>query len=524
MSVSAIVMLLTLFSSKTANGSNILFLSPITAPSHSNFFKPVVNALVDRGHSVTFWNGLKPQSNLNQTNLRLLYSPQLEKFNIDHEVKFQDRNNQFQLFFNMANRLEIFCKAIYQDPIFHQLMNTKEKYDLIIVEAILNDCVLPLIRILDAPLIYMNGIAPTPWLLDIVGSPLAIEHFPNPGLSFTDEMNLHQRVFNTISTLVVLYFRHWFMTPVVDRIARDMLGDNLTNVKEIESHYLSLLIINTHFSINYQIPTSSAVIEAGGLHCVPPQPLPHELESFVDGSGEDGFIVVSFGSILKGNDIPDDVRRIFLSTFARLSQRVLWKWEETIGVKDEMIPANVKMLPWLPQQDLLGHSKVRLFITHGGLFSNQEAVFHGVPLIVLPVFADQPINAQKAQDDGYAIRLDWDNLNEEILFNSIQIILKDPRYKEKIHHVSTLMRDQMDHPLDRVIYWVEYVIRYQGAPHLRTASRKLWLYQRGLLDVTFIIFTFCLLVCYLIFRLCRSVFVFTTIKSSVHNEPKKKLT
>lgn len=433
MSISAIVILLALSSSKTANGSNILFLSPFTAPSHSNFFRPVVNVLANRGHSVTFWNGLKPQNesalrNRNQKiNLRLLYSPQLEKFNLDHQVKFHDRNNQFHLFFNMANRLEIFCKAIYQDPIFHQLMNTKERYDLIIVEAILNDCVLPLIRILDAPFIYMNGIAPTPWLLDILGSPLALDHFPNPGLSFTDEMNLFQRTFNTISSLVILYFRHWFMTSVVDRVARDMLGDNLTTIDEIESRYLSLLITNTHFSINYQLPTSSAVIEAVGLHCGPPEPLPHELESFVDASGDAGFIIASFGSILKGVDIPNNVRRIFLSTFARLSQRVLWKWEETIGIKDERIPSNIRLLPWLPQQDLLGHSKVRLFITHGGLFSNQEAVFHGVPLIVLPVFADQPINAQKALDDGYAIRLDWDNLNEEILFNSIQIILTDPR-------------------------------------------------------------------------------------------------
>ncbi|KAK4006040.1 hypothetical protein OUZ56_011172 [Daphnia magna] len=54
--------------------------------------------------------------------------------------------------------------------------------------------------------------------------------------------------------------------------------------------------------------------------------------------------------------------------------------------------------------------------------------------------------------------------------------------RERINQVSPLMRDQMDHPLDRAIYWIEYGIRYQGAPHLRTASRKLWLYQRGLLD------------------------------------------
>jgi glucuronosyltransferase len=154
--------------------------------------------------------------------------------------------------------------------------------------------------------------------------------------------------------------------------------------------------------------------------------LPKDLESFVDGSGDAGFIIVSFGSVLKGVDMPNNFRRIFLSTFARLPQRVLWKWEDQPRENDS-IPSNVKLLPWMPQQDLLGHPKIRLFITHGGLFSNQEAVYHGVPFIVMPIFADQPINAQKAHDDGYAIRVDMDSMSEEILFDAIQRILTDPK-------------------------------------------------------------------------------------------------
>jgi glucuronosyltransferase len=53
--------------------------------------------------------------------------------------------------------------------------------------------------------------------------------------------------------------------------------------------------------------------------------------------------------------------------------------------------------------------------------------------------------------------------------------------------VSELMRDQKERPLDRAVYWIEYVTRHGGAQHLRSASRKLALYQRGLLDVTLIV-------------------------------------
>ena len=129
------------------------------------------------------------------------------------------------------------------------------------------------------------------------------------------------------------------------------------------------------------------------------------------------------------------MRRSFISTFRRLKQRVIWKWEDETkmtfsadGDAADVLPANVKLVTWLPQQDLLGHPKARLFITHGGLCSKQEAVYHGVPLISMPVFADQFINAQKAHDDGYAIRFDWDKVAEEdALYDAIQQVLNNPR-------------------------------------------------------------------------------------------------
>ena len=243
-------------------------------------------------------------------------------------------------------------------------------------------------------------------------------------------MNLLQRTYNTLAGMTISYFHQWFVMPEVDRLASEMLQlDNEKSVLKIQDEYMGLVITNTHFSTNYKFPASPAIIEAGGLHCGPSKPLPKELESFVDSSGDAGFIIVSFGSILRGADVSDNIRRLFLSTFTKLPQKILWKWENEMEHKNDSssIPSNVKLISWMPQQDLLGHPKIRLFITHGGIFSNQEAVYHGVPLIVLPVYSDQPVNAQKAQDDGYGIRLDWGDLNEEILLNAIQTILSNSR-------------------------------------------------------------------------------------------------
>ena len=53
---------------------------------------------------------------------------------------------------------------------------------------------------------------------------------------------------------------------------------------------------------------------------------------------KDGFIFFSLGSIVQGNTMPEKIRKIFLNVFAKLKQRVVWKWE-TGQMKD--LPSNV---------------------------------------------------------------------------------------------------------------------------------------------------------------------------------------
>lgn len=120
-----------------------------------------------------------------------------------------------------------------------------------------------------------------------------------------------------------------------------------------------------------------------------------DLEDFIDGSGENGFIYVSMGTVVK---VPYNFRRLFLKAFAELPYHVIWKCESS---DDFDLPANVKISKWLPQQDILGHRKLKAFVTHGGLNSMFETVYHGAPAVVLPVFADQNANSEKQKADGY---------------------------------------------------------------------------------------------------------------------------
>ena len=56
------------------------------------------------------------------------------------------------------------------------------------------------------------------------------------------------------------------------------------------------------------------------------------------------------------------------------------------------MPSNVLVTEWVPQQDLLAHRNLAVFLTHGGLLSLQEALYHEVPLVGIPIWFDQRTN------------------------------------------------------------------------------------------------------------------------------------
>ncbi len=164
----------------------------------------------------------------------------------------------------------------YGDPVFRQLLAMKNttKFDLIIIEGFMNECMLPLVAYFDAPFIYMTPIFRLPWLVAATGTPMSFDHFPVVGTAFTDEMSLAERFVNIFFGLAAIYYRQWFVMPTVDERARLMWTDySMPPISQIENN-LSLWITNSDLSINYQFPKTAVVVEAGGLHLTPSQPLP----------------------------------------------------------------------------------------------------------------------------------------------------------------------------------------------------------------------------------------------------------
>lgn len=140
----------------------------------------------------------------------------------------------------------------------------------------------------------------------------------------------------------------------------------------------------------------------------------------------DGVVYFSFGSVVKATQLPKYQVEMFIRQLGQIKQKVLWEWES-----DDLpnLPSNVVVDKWFPQMDILGHHNCVLFITHGGgIYSTEEAIYFGVPMLAISVFGDQLYNSIMMESRGAAIRIKYADLTEHIFDYNLKKMLNDTSY------------------------------------------------------------------------------------------------
>lgn len=156
---------------------------------------------------------------------------------------------------------------------------------------------------------------------------------------------------------------------------------------------------------------------------------------------------------------------LFSESFKGLKQRVLWKFENESLAN---VPSNVMIRKWLPQNDILAHENVVLFIAHGGLFGTSESLYYGIPLLVIPFFGDQHRNAHRIVSGGYGKSLGFSEITKETFSAKIQELISDKSYFNRAKYTSAIFNDNLISPMDEAMFWIEHVAKFKGAKHLKS--------------------------------------------------------
>ncbi|XP_069313218.1 UDP-glucuronosyltransferase 2A2 isoform X1 [Eulemur rufifrons] len=305
--------------------------------------------------------------------------------------------------------------------------------------------------------------------------PAPVSYVPAALSELTDQMTFAERVKNTISYPLQDYIFQTYWGAWNSYYSK-VLGRPTTLCETMGK--AEIWLIRTYWDFEFPRPYLPNFEFVGGLHCKPAKPLPKEMEEFVQSSDEHGVVVFSLGSMVK--NLTEEKANIIASALAQIPQKVLWRYG---GKKPATLGNNTQLYDWIPQNDLLGHPKTKAFITHGGTNGIYEAIYHGIPMVGVPMFADQPDNIAHMKAKGAAVEVNLNTMSSADLLNALRAVINEPSYKENAMRLSRIHHDQPVKPLDRAVFWIEFVMRHKGAKHLRPAAHNLTWFQYHSLDV-----------------------------------------
>ncbi|XP_067463191.1 UDP glucuronosyltransferase 5 family, polypeptide D1 [Thunnus thynnus] len=477
------------------NGGNILVF-PVDG-SHWINMKILLEELHARGHSITVMRASTSwyiaEKSPVYTSITLEMKEDLENFfdaYLQAHMKAQREGASALTFFKLTKEfLSMISQAhsiwtdtlvqIFEDKNFvKSLMNSK--YDLVLTDPAIAPGVV-LAKYLKLPTVLnVRWITSGEGHFAIAPSPLS--YIPAPGSGLTDKMNFLQRVKNMLFHSIIMFQQKILVGPSYDAICDKYIEGGCDIISLLQE--ADIWLFRSDFVFDFPRPTMPNVIYIGGFQCKPPQPLPADLEEFVQSAGEHGVIIMTLGTLV--NALPSEVADEIASVFAKMPQKVIWRH---IGERPSTLGNNTLMVDWMPQKDLLGHPQTKVFVAHGGTNGVQEAIYHGVPVLGIPLFFDQYDNLLRLRERGAGKIIELADINGHSFEQGLKEVLHQDSYRQNMQRLSHLHRDQPMAPMDQAIFWVEYVMRHKGAPHLRTEAYKMPWYSYYCLDVLLLLLT-----------------------------------
>ncbi|PIK53470.1 hypothetical protein BSL78_09634, partial [Apostichopus japonicus] len=285
------------------------------------------------------------------------------------------------------------------------------------------------------------------------------------------------RTYNT----VFIYGAVIFFSAVLD----PLMGVVTSSYSSSVSHYPTITfglsdiwLTNADFTTDTPRPFLPNMVLVGGLNIEEPEPLSEEYQVIFDNAGAEGVLVVSMGTVVDG--VSQEQADAMSASFARLPQIIIWKEPNP---PPRVIGNNTYLKKWIPQKDLVAHPKTRALVYHCGNNGAFEALYHGVPIIGIPIFADQTDVAYRMMSTGMGLVIELSTLTNETLYQVTAEVLNNPKYRERAQYLSAVYRDNTVTAPERGAFWVEYILRHRGNRLMRAKVTEMGIIQEYLLDV-----------------------------------------
>ncbi|XP_025115639.1 UDP-glucuronosyltransferase 2B33-like [Pomacea canaliculata] len=478
---------------------------PMPAPSHTKYMTHVAQVLAQQGHEVwvTIADYVVNKRVLDTTNftiIELTALPNYEEILMEGfaERYFKCQKEDVQLFFRTGKE---FCDRILSNNSFFEQIKTLRP-DFFVLDNLPFTKMLAIIPYrLGVPFAFL-GTAYEPNAQRI---PIVPCNIPYPFTPFNRPTTFYQRVVNSLFHLASSLMDPSVYKDAVSRYAPDMPYlpmDMLIARAEI-------WLVETDHILDYPKPSMPNVKLIGGTATGPGKPLPPQFKHFMD-DAEEGVVIVTFGSQILSP--PTSITQKILKVLTDLPFKSVFRSNISSPNSEKILTSS-----WIPQNDLLAHPNTRVFVSHCGKNGQYEALYHAVPVVATPIFADQSYNAERMRVKGFAEIVDLNTVSTDELYTTIVQVATNKSYKQAITKASELFKIEFGVPVEKAAFWLNHVMKY-GGDHLRSSGHEFPFYQFACWDVYAFLFASALLAFLIAVLSLYKLFFFLRSKSKQKDE------
>ncbi|XP_048588537.1 UDP-glucuronosyltransferase 2B7-like [Nematostella vectensis] len=453
-----------------SNGAKIVGYSMMGGSQYIGM-KKIAQELVARGHEVTLL-----VSSIQKTDPSGSKGVRHAVYNVPVEPNHMEMAVQRTIKYGVKQMLGITSKLFCESTLDAvDVLEPMKAFDLILTDCTML-CGLIVAEYLNLTRVEYCPVTPRLPFMYYKDAPMFPSHVPlmksqNPG-----QMSFLQRLRNTLVYFATHAGYKFVLQPVFEDIKQKYnITPERTYAESLGREEMTLFLADP--ALEYIFPLLPGHKLIGPVTVSPPKPLPRNLQKVIDSS--DGVVIVSFGSNILSS-LPRKDIDVLAEAFGQLKETVFWRIKGYIPAN---LSPNIKTVEWLPQNDLLANQKTRVLVSHLGQNSLYESSYHGIPLVGVPLCADQFDNAVLAEDRGLGLSVDINTVTADQLYRTIRRVVDEPRFKENAARISRLMQDRRRSPTEEAADWIEYTLRHRRLTHLRPASVHLIWYQYFLLDV-----------------------------------------
>lgn len=102
--------------------------------------------------------------------------------------------------------------------------------------------------------------------------------------------------------------------------------------------------------------------------------------------------------------------------------------------------------------------------------------------------------------NGFAEKVLLAELTTDLLYKGILQVVENQKYAVKAKTASQLVRDQKEAPLERAVWWIEWILRNPNTDHFKNITKDMNFIQLQALDIIFVIICIFLLFIWVVFK------------------------